>query len=273
MLGRAVVAELESAYTVLPLVRAECDLADAAAVSRWFAVRSPHDVVHCAAYTDVDGCESDPERAWRDNVEATANVARAAAAAGAGLVHVSTDYVFDGRKVGPYDESDAPAPLGVYGKSKLEAERRVAALAPRHVIVRTSWVFGPGGRNFVRTIAGLLRRQDSIRVVDDQTGSPTYTLDLAAALRHVVEAGAQGTMHVTNDGVCTWYGLAAAIAARLGTRCRVLPCTTAEFPRPAPRPHNSVLSNARYRAAGLPPLRPWQAALDAYLLLLAREPT
>lgn len=271
MLGRAVVDAFEDGYAVLPLARADCDLADAGAARTWFALRAPQVIVHCAAYTDVDGCESDPERAQRDNVEATANVARAAAAADALLCHLSTDYVFDGTKPGPYAESDAPAPLGIYGRTKLEAERAVVRLAPRHVIVRTSWVFGPGGRNFVRTIAGLLRQREVIRVVDDQMASPTYTRDLAAALRHIVAAGVKGTLHVTNAGTCTWYGLAAAIGNRRGTRCRIEACTTAEFPRPAPRPRNSVLANARYRSAGLPALRSWEDALDAYLGILDRE--
>jgi len=268
MLGSAVAERCAARHAVQRLVRADCDLADATAVADSFAAHRPTDVIHCAAYTDVDGCERDPERAWRDNTRAAENVARATAVLGARLVHLSTDYVFDGSKPTPYVEDDAPAPLNVYGKTKLAAEAAVRAHVPRHCIVRTSWVFGPGGRNFVRTMAGLLRTRDEVRVVNDQIGSPTYTRDLAVALGAVVEGDLDGTLHVTNTGACSWYEFAAAIAARLGSTARVLPCSSAEFPRPARRPHNSVLEGTRALEAGLAPLRPWHAALDDYLARL-----
>jgi dTDP-4-dehydrorhamnose reductase len=271
MLGGAVVRTFAPVHDVIPHARADSDLADQAATERWFAARRPEIVVHCAAWTDVDGCESDPERARRDNADATRNVALAARAAGAALCLLSTDYVFDGEKPSPYVEADAPNPLGVYGRTKLAAERHVRELVPSAWIVRTSWVFGRGGRNFVGTIASLLRSKGEIRVVDDQTGCPTFTNDLAAALRTIVERGEPGTYHVTNAGACTWYRFAVAIEAQLATGCRILPCTTAEFPRPARRPRNSVLEPANARRQGLPLPRPWQDALVAYLPEMQRE--
>jgi len=265
MLGRAVVAELRGTHEVLPLVRADCDLADTARTRAVLAAFAPQAILHCAAWTDVDGCEADPERARSENTVATANVADAARECGARLLAVSTDYVFDGALERPYREDDAMAPLNVYGRTKRAGEESVLRLGANALVVRTSWLFGPGGRNFVRTMAGLLRTQDEVRVVGDQIGSPTYTLDLAPALGRLVESEHSGILHVTNSGVCSWYELAAAIEAELATGCRLVPCRSDEFPRPARRPRNSVLDNGRYHASGSLPLRPWRAALHAYL--------
>ena len=265
MLGSAVVEELRSAHEVLPLRRSDCDLADAASTRTRLATLAPDVVVHCAAWTDVDGCEGDPERAWRENTVATENVSRAVVAAGARLLLASTDYVFDGALSRPYREDDTTAPLNVYGRSKRAAEEHVLALGESGCIVRTSWLFGPGGRHFVRTMARLLRSPEEVRVVDDQVGSPTYTIDLAAALRLLLEARGSGLYHVTNTGHCSWYEFAAAIAAALQPAGRVRPCRSDEFPRPARRPRNSVLDNGRFLRQGLPALRYWQEALQAYL--------
>ena len=263
MLGRAVVADLGRRHEVVPLLRDGCDLADAERTGAWMAAQAPQRVVHCAAWTDVDGCETDPERAWRDNADATRHVARATHQAGAALCAISTDYVFDGTLPRAYREDDATAPLNVYGASKRAAEMHV--LEHGGCVVRTSWLFGPGGRNFVRTMARLLRTRDVVRVVDDQVGAPTYTPDLAAALGHLVEAGAAGIFHVTNGGACSWYEFAAAIAAALGGSARLQACGSDELRRPARRPRNSVLDNGRYLRQGWPPLRPWTEALQAYL--------
>jgi dTDP-4-dehydrorhamnose reductase len=271
MLGRAVVERFASRHEVVPQRRADCDLADLRATVRWIGAQRPQIIVHGAAWTDVDGCEGDPERAFRDNAWATRNVALAAQLAGAAVCYVSTDYVFDGTKPSPYVEDDAPAPANVYGASKRAGELHVLRHAPRAWVARTSWLFGPGGRNFVATMAELLRRREAVRVVDDQVGSPTSTADLAAALLELVERAPAGLYHVTNSGTCTWYELACAIGARLGTTCRIQPCRSEEFPRPARRPHNSVLEPVHWRAAGLPPLRPWGTALDEYLHQLERE--
>jgi dTDP-4-dehydrorhamnose reductase len=268
MLGRAVVDRFATGHEVLAMQRGDADLADLRAAVRWIEAARPDHVVHCAAWTDVDGCEADPERAWRDNAWATRNVAIAAQLAGATLCHLSTDYVFDGAKSEPYLEDDATGPLGVYGRTKLVSELQVRRHAPRHTIVRTSWLFGPGGRNFVRTVAGLVAERAEIRVVADQRGAPTHVADLADCLLALVDSGLEGTYHVTNTGECTWYDLARRVGARLRPGCRVVACTSAEFPRPARRPANSRLAMARYRAAGLPLPRPWEAAVDDYLAML-----
>lgn len=272
MLGQAVVGEFAATHAVVTHDLADGDLSEMRPTLEWMEAAQPSLIVHCAAWTDVDGCEADPARAWSSNAAATRNVALAARACQADLVHLSTDYVFDGRKPEPYLEDDSPAPLGVYGTTKLAAEEHVRRHAPRAWIVRTSWLFGPGGRNFVRTIAGLLRERDAIRVVDDQIGSPTYTLDLARGLRRLVESGATPAVyHLTNSDACSWYAFACRIRERLGRGGVVLPCTSAEFPRPARRPANSRLEMARWRAAGLPALPAWTAALDNYLEHFAGE--
>ena len=265
MLGRAVVAELRETHEVLPLVRTDCDLADAARTRAVLAAFAPQSILHCAAWTDVDGCEADPERARIENTVASGNVADATQECGARLLAVSTDYVFDGALDRAYREDDPTAPLNVYGRTKRAGEESVLRLGANALVVRTSWLFGPGGRNFVRTMAGLLRTRDEVRVVEDQIGSPTYTLDLAPALARLVGAEHSGILHVTNSGTCSWYALAVAIEAEFATGCRLVPCRSDEFPRPARRPRNSVLDNGRYHASGSVPLRPWSAALHAYL--------
>jgi len=203
MLGQAVVRQWGAHHTVVPMRREDADLGDAAASIDWIVQARPQVIVHCAAWTDVDACEADEERAFRDNGLATRNVAVAAQRLDAALCYVSTDYVFDGSKAQPYREYDTPAPLGVYGRSKYWGEQVVQALVRRHWIARTSWLFGPGGRNFVDTMARLLAERDSVQVVDDQRGSPTFTEDLAAALRVLVSDGPHGTYHVSNSGQCT----------------------------------------------------------------------
>jgi len=269
MLGQAVVERFASRHEVLPLTRRDCDLADLRATIRWIGARRPDHIVHCAAWTDVDGCESDERRAWRDNAWATRHLALAAQLAGASMCHVSTDYVFDGNKPEPYDEDDPPAPLGIYGRTKLAAEGQVQLQLPQHWIVRTSWLYGPGGRNFIRTVAGLLRERDEIRVVDDQRGAPTFVADLADALSLLVGAAPYGTYHWTNAGACTWYELAQVVGERLGSHCRVVPCTSDEYPRPARRPRNSRLAMGRWAAAGLPAPRSWKAAVADYVATLS----
>jgi dTDP-4-dehydrorhamnose reductase len=223
-------------------------------------------VVHAAALTDVDGCERDPDRAYVVNGEGTRRVAEGCRAAGAGLVYLSTDYVFDGRKRAPYVETDPPAPLSAYGRSKLAGEEATRRLAPRWAIVRTAWLFGVSGKNFVKTIIEKATAGAPLRVVDDQVGSPTYARDLAEAIRELVGRGLTGTYHVTNADCCSWYAFARAILEQggLGT-ATVSPMSTAELGRPAPRPAFSVLANEAWAAAGLPPLRPWPEALAAML--------
>jgi dTDP-4-dehydrorhamnose reductase len=249
-------------HEVIALDRAGCDLADRHSVEQAMAAAAPTAVVNCAAWTDVDGCEADPERAVLVNALGVRHLAAACARAGAHLVHVSTDYVFSGEKDGPYDEWDEPSPRSVYGRSKLGGELEIARHAGSWAVARTSWVFGRRGRNFVDTIVGRAREGAPLRVVDDQRGCPTYAPDLAGALARLAVSRLPGVYHVTNQGVCTWHDLAAAAVELAGLDPSVVgTMTTAELGRPAPRPANSVLSGAAWAAAGLVPLRPWREAL------------
>lgn len=227
-------------------------------------------VFHCAAYTDVDGAQESLDEAYKANALATARVACACREAGIPLVALSTDYVFDGTRKGAYLELDQPNPLSVYGKSKLWGEQLAFQSGTRVAVVRTSWLFGIAGKNFVKTMKQLFSEKDKISVVDDQRGSPTYTVDLANALA-LIGAGLlagkpyEGIWHVTNSGVCSWFELARAIAELTGARTEIEPTTTEALDLPAPRPHNSALQNLRWRLEGMTPLRHWKEALQAYL--------
>ena len=259
--GSEVAAHLPH-HEVVALDRSACDLADRHSVEQAVAAAAPAAVINCAAWTDVDGCEADPERAVLVNALGVRHLAAACARIGAHLVHVSTDYVFPGDKKGPYDEWDEPGPRSVYGRSKLGGEREVARHAGSWAIARTSWVFGRQGRNFVDTIVGRAAKGGPLRVVDDQRGCPTYAPDLAGALARLAVERRPGLYHVTNVGACTWRELACAAVELAGLDPSVVgTTTTAELGRPAPRPANSVLSGAAWAAAGLTPLRPWREAL------------
>jgi dTDP-4-dehydrorhamnose reductase len=265
MLGRALGERLQGAHTLFLWGREEADLTDEAQVRSAARGITFDAVVHAAAMTNVDGCESAPDDALRVNRDATRHVADLARECGAVFVYVSTDYVFDGTKRSPYLEEDPTGPLNVYGRSKLEGERAAVGSGAKTLIVRTSWLFGPGGKNFVDTIASKLERGESLRVVDDQKGSPTYTRDLAHAIELLLRRGSLGTVHATNSGATTWYGLAREIARLLGSDAPLTPVTTEEFPRPAPRPKFSALSGARFRAWTGENLRAWEEAVGHYL--------
>jgi dTDP-4-dehydrorhamnose reductase len=225
----------------------------------------PEIIINAAAFTRVDDCEMNPEKAFLVNGDGAGNLARAAKAQGAILVHYSTDYVFDGMKKGAYLEEDVPNPPSIYGKSKLHGENQVRDYCPNHMILRTSWLFGRNGPNFIRTIIGMALQGAPLRIVADQIGSPTYSKDLAAFTMHMIEAGCLGTYHLTNSGSCTWFELAGRAVEWAGLPdTPITPVTTAEFPRPAPRPANSVLANARLRREGFSLMRPWQEAAREY---------
>jgi len=269
MLGRAVAAEARRrGWAALALSRGEADVTDRERLLYWAAAFRPQLVVNCAAFTRVDACESERELARAVNGDGVGNALAAARAAGARLVHVSTDYVFDGGAASPYREDAATAPLSAYGESKLAGER--AALAdPRSLVVRTSWLFGPGGPNFVATMLGLVAAgRTPLRVVDDQVGCPTYTPFLARALADLAARQATGVVHYRNREPVSWYAFARAIV-RLSAggpeAAEVVAVTTAEFPRPAPRPAYSVLDVARFEAAIGRRVEPWEAGLCAYL--------
>jgi dTDP-4-dehydrorhamnose reductase len=268
MLGRAVVGEGRRAgHEIAGLARAELDVTDTHSVARAVAAAEPDLVVNCAAFTDVDGAEAEVEAALRVNRDGAAAVAAAAERVGAAIVYPSTDYVFDGRKREPYVESDDPAPLSSYGRSKLAGERATAEANPRHFVVRTSWLFGVGGRNFVETMLGLAAQGRSVRVIDDQVGSPTFCGHLAAGLLRLAGEGGYGVHHATADGACSWFELAGHVFAAAGLECDLSPCSTAEMPRPATRPAYSVLRSERADGIRLPH---WRDGVAAYLA--EREP-
>lgn len=262
-LGTDLVAALHGEQ-VLAVGHAELDIADAPAVERLVADFTPDVVVNAAAYTAVDAAESDEDAAYRVNATGPAMVAAALARHGGRLVHVSTDYVFAGDATHPYEVDDPPAPKSAYGRTKLAGELAVRELLPDACyVVRTAWVYGEAGGNFVKTMVRLERERDTIDVVDDQRGSPTWSADLARGLAELARSGAApGIYHCTNATDTTWCGFARAIFEELGADPgRVRPTTTDAFPRPAPRPAYSVLSDAAWRSAGLTPLPPWRDAL------------
>ncbi len=264
MLGRDVLAAARQAgHDAVGLTRAELDVTDAGAVAVRIADERPDAVVNCAAYTNVDGAEHERELAFRVNGEGAANVAAAANTAAARVVQLSTDYVFDGRAGRPYTESDPANPLSSYGASKLAGEHAVAAAAPeRHLIVRSSWLFGVGGPNFVETMLRLAGERDELAVVDDQIGCPTYTGHLAQALVRLAAGAETGVRHLAAAGQCSWHDFAAEIFARTDTVVGLRRATTEEIARPAPRPAFSVLASEREPQIALPE---WRAGLAAYL--------
>ena len=236
------------------LARTDLDVTDAPAVQE--AVAGTDIVINCAAWTDVDGAESDPDGALRVNRDGARNVAAAAER----VLYVSSDYVFDGEKRTPYVESDPTRPLSSYGRSKLAGEQATAAANPRHFIVRSSWLFGAGGNNFVETMLRLGSDRDALRVVDDQMGCPTFTGHLAEAIVRLAATDDYGIHHVAGSGRCSWYEFAREIFERSGVDCHVEPCATEDFPRPARRPAWSVLGSERGHS-----LPTWQEGLEAYL--------
>jgi dTDP-4-dehydrorhamnose reductase len=258
------------AGTVTALGHADCDVTDPPAVQAAIAATRPDLVLNLAASHRVDEVERDPAEALRVNAYGAWVVARAAAAAGAAVLWVSTDYVFDGEARRPYPEDAPPRPLNAYGASKAAGERLVALANPQHYIVRSSGLYGVAGAsgkggNFVETMLRLARAGRPIRVVDDQVLAPTSTLDLAGALHAIAASARYGLWHVTNAGAVSWHEFAALIFALSGVRADLTPVSSAEYGAPARRPAYSVLDNSALRAAGLPALRPIAAALRAYL--------
>ncbi len=249
-------------HDVAALDRDALDITDPAAVDRAFRRERPDAVINCAAFTNVDAAETERDAALRLNGEAAGTVAAAAAQAGAAVVYPSTDYVFDGTSSEPYVESDRVDPQSSYGASKLAGEIATAEANPKHFIVRTSWLFGLGGRNFVETMVEIGERDHEVVVVRDQVGSPTWTGHLAQGLIRMVDSDAYGLHHMSASGSCSWYDFAVAIFEEAQVECNVMSTTTAEFARPAPRPAFSVLGTQWQDAIALPD---WRSGLQAYL--------
>jgi len=263
LLGQELVKELsDEQLTALSIE--DIDLRDHARVRDMIRDSSPEWILLLAAYTDVDGCESNRDLTFAVNCDGAVNVAEAAREAGSRLLFVSTDYVFDGSKRSPYQTSDPRNPTSVYGESKARAEGRLLEILPEVCIARTSWLFGHGGKCFPATILKLATTRPEIPVVNDQRGSPTFTRDLASALVQLCRASARGIVHVTNSGNCTWYEFAKEIVRLSGLPAAVKPVTTAEFPRPARRPAYSVLSPDSLQPYNIH-MPHWQDALRRYL--------
>jgi dTDP-4-dehydrorhamnose reductase len=267
MLGRDLMERLAGAhFTAVGLTSAELDITRATEVSACMVDTHPDLVINCAAYTDVDGCESNRETAMAVNAEGVANLARVSRGIGARLVQVSTDYVFDGAKGSPYLEDDQTNPLSVYGQSKLLGEKN-AATNPDHLIVRTQWLYGLQGTNFVETMLRLGTEKECLTVVDDQIGSPTWTVDLSRAILALLARGCRGTYHAANAGFCSWNEFARAIFQKAGLGVRVDAMTTEQLNRPARRPLYSTLDCSKLERDTGFRLQSWGDALTDYMKL------
>jgi dTDP-4-dehydrorhamnose reductase len=267
MLGRTLVKEL-SGHELYTCDRSDADIADEAALEKFFSEAQPKVVIHCAAMTAVDRCETDVDTAYRTNVIGTTNVARLAYKYGSKLIAISTDYVFDGNLGRPYHEFDkATGGLNVYGQSKWAAEEAVRAHCPNHIIARVSWLYGAGGPSFVHTMLRLADgSRTQLKVVSDQIGNPTSTLAVARAIKDILKRiDIVGTIHLTCEGETSWYGFAKKIFEFSNVPQKVIPCTSEQYPTPAKRPKNSRLEKRVLRLRGLMPMPHWEEALAEFI--------
>ena len=266
MLGKDLVPILSVKGQVWARDIDDFDITDPKRVQREVEALQPQVLVNAAAYTDVDGCESRKELAFAVNAEGARNVARACAAIGGRMIHLSTDYVFDGSSRIPYGEENLPNPRNVYGSSKLQGERYIQEILENHLIIRTEWLYGRHGKSFVDTIVRHAGQQKELRVVDDQRGSPTFTKDLSFALERLIGIEVRGILHVTNSGSCTWFEFARQILREKGyDHVQVIPISSEELSRPARRPASSVMDCQRYEKLTGRKMRPWKEAIKEYL--------
>ena len=265
-LGHDVVKELtKKGHEAHGTDRNTLDITNEADVHSYVGKIKPDAIIHCAAYTNVDQAETDRDAAYQVNALGTKYLAQAAKEMKAKMVLVSTDYVFNGSATEPYEVDQPTEPLGVYGETKLAGEQFLANSLEQYFIVRTAWVYGINGHNFVKTMLRLGEERGEVGVVHDQVGSPTYTVDLAALLVELIETEKYGVYHATNSGVCSWYDFAVEIFKQAGLKVNVNPLTSEQYPRPAARPKYSVLSKKKIEEQGFTPLRDWKKALSAYL--------
>jgi dTDP-4-dehydrorhamnose reductase len=267
LLGRSLVEHFSlSGWRVVALARRALDITDEQRVREAVGRERPDVIINCAATTDVDRCESEPEAARKVNVEGPRFIARIAEQTGAQIVHVSTDYVFDGRKEGLYTQEDEPNPLSEYGRTKLAGELAVRQETDRFYIVRSSWIFGSGGKNFGSRVIELAERGVPIKGVTDQISIPTYAPDLAARIRQLIELGVHGLYHLTNSGPGTWYEFARLALDLAGLKeVKIEPVTRADLEQPAERPRNSAMRCTRSERLGLTPLRHWHEAVTEWV--------
>lgn len=268
MLGSDLMETVNHTWQVLGVDIEECDITDQKETLNTLLRMKPSWVINAAAYTQVDQCETNSEQAFKVNAEAVSNLALACKEINTKLLHVSTDYVFDGKTKNPYREEDPVNPLSVYGNSKCQGEAAVQDLLDDFIIVRTGGLYGKRGVNFVNTIVKMAQERDELRVVNDQWMSPTCTIDLSMAIGTLVQLSARGIFHIVNSGFCTWYEFACKIVAITDSPCRVVPISSDELDRPAPRPAFAVLNCSKYSEVTGMKLKPWEDALNDYLSTL-----
>lgn len=274
MLGTDLCGILENnGFTVIPMTQKDFDITNLEETLKSIKKYSPDIVIHPAAYTNVDACEENVDLAYQINSIGARNVALACNSIDAAMVYVSTDYVFDGTATEPYKEFDQVSPQSVYGKSKLAGENYVRDILSKYYIVRTAWLYGKHGKNFVTTMIDLSTKMEQLKVVNDQNGCPTYTKDLSLAIAQLVRKPAYGIYHLSNSEPTTWYEFTKEIFRQCKINTPVNPCTTDEFPRPAKRPAYSVLDNCSWRLEGFTPLRSWKEALNDYLKEIGKGET
>jgi dTDP-4-dehydrorhamnose reductase len=269
-LGSDCVQTLGQIFEVIAPDEKEFDITNKEAVESVTLRVSPDAIVNCAAYTMVDACETERELAWNVNVKGPENLARAADKCGAGIIHISSDYVFDGKKrpPEPYTEGDETGPISYYGITKLESELAVRKMTDKHVIIRTAWVYGINGRNFLKTMLRLSvnNPEKELKVVNDQYGSPTWSYRLAQQIGRLIEVNAMGTYHASSEGYCTWYELAKYFLGKMDVKHNLIPCSTDEYPTPAVRPKNSILENSRLKKEKINLMQDWRKEVDTFVI-------
>ncbi len=270
---------LNQSHEIMVRGSKEFDITDAEVVERTIRNYKPDIILNCAAYTKVDACETERERAWKTNVEGPQNLSLSVKRHGGKLIHISTDYVFDGRKrpPEPYTEDDEPSPLSYYGMTKLEGELAIMQTIEDYIIIRTAWLYGINGHNFLKTILRLALKNPhgeinevdfpkaKIKVVDDQYGSPTWSYTLARQISKLIDADTRGLYHATSEGFCTWYELAVHFLDGMGIKHNIIPCTTEDYPTPAIRPKNSILENKRLKQDGINHMPHWKDDIDRFI--------
>jgi dTDP-4-dehydrorhamnose reductase len=268
-LGSDCTAVLNQKHDVIPASSKDLDISNLNAVEDLIHRRAPDIVLNCAAYTKVDACETEREQAWNINAEGPKNIALSVSRYGGKLLQISTDYVFDGKKEPPaaYAEDNETAPLSFYGRTKLEGELAVQQETDRYIIIRTAWLYGIKGQNFLKTMLKLSLKnpEKDIKVVNDQYGSPTWSYSLAKQVEKLIEINAQGIYHATSEGYCTWYELAEYFLDTIGVKHTVIPCSTEEYLVPAPRPRNSILENERLKKENMNLMPDWQDAINEFI--------
>ena len=267
MLGYDLIQEISDHKLILTNSKT-LDITDKNEVMNFIKNFKPDIVINAAAYTDVDGCEENMDLAFNVNGEGVKNLALACKEYGATLVHISTDYVFNGESDKPWVEDDDIGPVSVYGKSKLKGEEAIVEIMEKYFIIRTAWLYGYNGKNFPKTMLELAKTHDEITVVYDEVGSPTYTKDLACAIAHLIESDYYGIYHITNSGSCSWCEFSRYIFEIAERDVKVIPVKASEFNRPAPRPHYSVLENKKWKDNGFEPLRDYKEAIQEYIELI-----